>query len=147
MFLSCVPRPCTGAGAVPLTGLGSGLRARRLNGVCLPEKTALLGALPEPESAAKALEDHGAGDLRGSRGGDGHGEQSGVTMSGAQSTITRAFNDRLKKLVDKSEDVHFAQTYPQALLAPISTLTPPQPAEAAAHRSTLVLTDAQPSSQ
>ena len=69
------------------------------------------------------------------------------TMSGAQSTITRAFNDRLKKLVDKSEDVHFAQTYPQALLAPISGFTPPQPAEAAAHRSTLVLTDAPPSSQ
>ena len=42
------------------------------------------------------------------------------TMSGAQSTIGRAFNARLKKAVDKCEDVHFAQSYPQALLVPIN---------------------------
>ena len=68
------------------------------------------------------------------------------TMSGAQSTITRAFNDRLKKLVDKSEDVHFAQTYPQALLAPLNALAPSQAAQAAPHRPTLVLSDEPPSS-
>jgi moderate conductance mechanosensitive channel len=72
------------------------------------------------------------------------------TMSrcGQYARSARAFNERLKKLVDKCDEVHFAQTYPQqVLLAPISGFTPPQPAEAAAHRSTLVLTDAPPSSQ
>ena len=69
------------------------------------------------------------------------------TMSGAQSTITRAFNDRLKKLVDKSDDVHFAQTYPQALLAPVSAVTQSAAPDGAPHRSTLLLTDMPPSSQ
>ena len=69
------------------------------------------------------------------------------TMSGAQSTITRAFNDRLKKLVDKSDDVHFAQTYPQALLAPVGAVTQSAAPDGAPHRSTLLLTDMPPSSQ
>lgn len=41
------------------------------------------------------------------------------TMSGAQNTVGRAFNARLKKLVDKSDDVHFAQHYPQGFLMPV----------------------------
>ncbi|MGO2489823.1 MAG: mechanosensitive ion channel family protein [Pseudomonas taetrolens] len=41
------------------------------------------------------------------------------TVSGAQNTISRAFNARLKKLVDKSADVHFAQHYPQGFLMPV----------------------------
>ena len=41
------------------------------------------------------------------------------TVSGAQNTVSRAFNGRLKKLVDKSDDVHFAQHYPQGFLLPV----------------------------
>jgi acyl CoA:acetate/3-ketoacid CoA transferase alpha subunit len=32
--------------------------------------------------------------------------------------VSRAFNQRLKKLVDNTETVHFAQTYPQQVLLP-----------------------------
>jgi small-conductance mechanosensitive channel len=38
------------------------------------------------------------------------------TVSGGQYAVSRAFNQRLKKLVDNCEAVHFAQTYPQQLL-------------------------------
>ena len=64
------------------------------------------------------------------------------TMSGVQNTISRAFNDRLKKLVDKSEDVHFAQHYPQLvmMLAREPNETGEQPA--VAQRPGVVLTDA-----
>jgi hypothetical protein len=38
------------------------------------------------------------------------------TVSGGQYAVSRAFNQRLKKLVDNSPWVHFAQTYPQQVL-------------------------------
>ncbi|POA19539.1 mechanosensitive ion channel protein [Pseudomonas sp. FW300-N1A1] len=38
------------------------------------------------------------------------------TVSGGQYAVNRAFNLRLKKLVDNSPWVHFAQTYPQQVL-------------------------------
>jgi small conductance mechanosensitive channel len=40
------------------------------------------------------------------------------TSSGGQYSVGRAFNERLKKLVDKSDDVRFAQTYPQMVMSP-----------------------------
>jgi small conductance mechanosensitive channel len=40
------------------------------------------------------------------------------TSSGGQYSVGRAFNERLKRLVDKSSDVRFAQTYPQTVLSP-----------------------------
>ncbi|WP_409300825.1 mechanosensitive ion channel family protein [Pseudomonas sp. KCJK8993] len=40
------------------------------------------------------------------------------TVSGGQYAVTRAFNQRLKKLVDNSPWVHFAQTYPQQVMLP-----------------------------
>ena len=40
------------------------------------------------------------------------------TVSGGQYAVSRAFNQRLKKLVDNTETVHFAQTYPQQVLLP-----------------------------
>ena len=40
------------------------------------------------------------------------------TVSGGQYAVSRAFNQRLKKLVDNSAEVHFAQTYPQQVLLP-----------------------------
>lgn len=40
------------------------------------------------------------------------------TSSGGQYAVGRAFNERLIKLVDKSDDVRFAQTYPQAVINP-----------------------------
>ena len=40
------------------------------------------------------------------------------TVSGGQYAVSRAFNQRLKKLVDNSPWVHFAQTYPQQVLLP-----------------------------
>jgi len=42
------------------------------------------------------------------------------TSSGGQYSVGRAFNERLKKLVDKSDDVRFAQTYPQTVISPNS---------------------------
>ncbi|WP_412072524.1 mechanosensitive ion channel family protein [Pseudomonas fluorescens] len=41
------------------------------------------------------------------------------TVSGGQYVVNRAFNQRLKKLVDNSPWVHFAQTYPQQVLLPV----------------------------
>ncbi|KPA91649.1 small-conductance mechanosensitive channel [Pseudomonas asplenii] len=46
------------------------------------------------------------------------------TVSGGQYAVSRAFNERLKKLVDQSPWVHFAQTYPQTVMLP--NRTPPQ---------------------
>lgn len=40
------------------------------------------------------------------------------TVSGGQYGVSRAFNERLKKLVDKTPDVRFAQTYPQVVMSP-----------------------------
>ena len=40
------------------------------------------------------------------------------TVSGGQYAVSRAFNQRLKKLVDNTLNVHFAQTYPQQVLLP-----------------------------
>jgi small conductance mechanosensitive channel len=40
------------------------------------------------------------------------------TSSGGQYAVSRAFNDKLKRLVDKSPDVRFAQTYPQLVMSP-----------------------------
>ena len=69
------------------------------------------------------------------------------TMSGAQSSISRAFNARLKKLVDKSVDVHFAQHYPQGFLMPVRG--PDENAQSAPEpqHSTLVLPDMPPPSR
>lgn len=69
------------------------------------------------------------------------------TMSGAQNTVSRAFNDRLKKLVDKSADVHFAQHYPQGFLMPVRETEQTPPAQALAQRSGVLLTDIPPGSQ
>ncbi|KAA0944550.1 MULTISPECIES: mechanosensitive ion channel domain-containing protein [unclassified Pseudomonas] len=40
------------------------------------------------------------------------------TVSGGQYAVSRAFNQRLKKLVDNCAWVHFAQTYPQQVMVP-----------------------------
>ena len=40
------------------------------------------------------------------------------TVSGGQYAVSRAFNQRLKKLVDNEPSVHFAQTYPQQVVLP-----------------------------
>ncbi|WP_439854399.1 mechanosensitive ion channel family protein [Pseudomonas yamanorum] len=40
------------------------------------------------------------------------------TVSGGQYAVSRAFNQRLKKLVDNCAFVHFAQTYPQQVMVP-----------------------------
>ncbi len=42
------------------------------------------------------------------------------TSSGGQYAVGRAFNERLKKLVDKASDVRFAQTYPQTVISPLA---------------------------
>ncbi|MCK6187962.1 mechanosensitive ion channel domain-containing protein [Pseudomonas sp. EYE_354] len=44
------------------------------------------------------------------------------TVSGGQYAVSRAFNQRLKKLVDNCAEVHFAQTYPQQVLLPTRAL-------------------------
>jgi small conductance mechanosensitive channel len=46
------------------------------------------------------------------------------TSSGGQYSVGRAFNERLKKLVDKSTDVRFAQTYPQTVISPNASPMP-----------------------
>lgn len=40
------------------------------------------------------------------------------TSSGGQYAVGRAFNERLKRLVDKNPNVRFAQTYPQMVMGP-----------------------------
>ena len=64
------------------------------------------------------------------------------TMSGVQNTISRAFNARLKKLVDKSEDVHFAQHYPQLVMLPAREPSETGEQPVTAQRPSVVLTDA-----
>lgn len=51
------------------------------------------------------------------------------TSSGGQYAVGRAFNERLKRLVDKNPNVRFAQTYPQMVMNPMA-LQAPQPAAA-----------------
>lgn len=51
------------------------------------------------------------------------------TSSGGQYSVGRAFNERLKKLVDKSDDVRFAQTYPQTVISPNALAAPQLAAE------------------
>ncbi|MGA9224595.1 MAG: mechanosensitive ion channel family protein, partial [Pseudomonas graminis] len=46
------------------------------------------------------------------------------TSSGGQYAVSRAFNDRLKRLVDKSPEVRFAQTYPQLVMSPHNRQAP-----------------------
>jgi hypothetical protein len=46
------------------------------------------------------------------------------TSSGGQYAVSRAFNDRLKRLVDKSAEVRFAQTYPQLVMSPHNRQAP-----------------------
>ena len=48
------------------------------------------------------------------------------TVSGGQYAVSRAFNQRLKKLVDNSPWVHFAQTYPQQVLVPRHAVESPE---------------------
>ncbi|QVE16610.1 mechanosensitive ion channel family protein [Pseudomonas cichorii] len=53
------------------------------------------------------------------------------TSSGGQYSVGRAFNERLKRLVDKHPDVRFAQTYPQMVMSPGQAQAPvPAPAPA-----------------
>ena len=79
--------------------------------------------------------------------GKAHPDYTFAPMSGAQNTVSRAFNDRLKKLVDKSADVHFAQHYPQGFLMPVRETEQTPPAQALAQRSGVLLTDIPPGSQ
>ncbi|MNZ94128.1 hypothetical protein D3C78_1132290 [compost metagenome] len=46
------------------------------------------------------------------------------TVSGGQYAVSRAFNQRLKKLVDNCPWVNFAQTYPQQALVPRHPVEP-----------------------
>lgn len=62
------------------------------------------------------------------------------TSSGGQYAVGRAFNERLKRLVDKSENVRFAQTYPQVVMNPAAlqqAQPATQPAPAAAEQPSL----------
>ncbi|UQS14054.1 mechanosensitive ion channel family protein [Pseudomonas sp. HS6] len=61
------------------------------------------------------------------------------TVSGGQYAVSRAFNQRLKKLVDNSPWVHFAQTYPQQVLLPKR-----QEEEVAPEHSSVVLPEQSP---
>ena len=54
------------------------------------------------------------------------------TVSGGQYAVSRAFNQRLKKLVDNCDEVQFAQTYPQQVLVPARVPLEHEPAEAGA---------------
>lgn len=69
------------------------------------------------------------------------------TMSGAQSSIARAFNNRLKKLVDKSADVHFAQHYPQGFLMPARDTEQTEQQTVEPQQSALLLPDMPPATQ
>ncbi|KAA0957570.1 mechanosensitive ion channel family protein [Pseudomonas sp. ANT_H12B] len=68
------------------------------------------------------------------------------TVSGGQYAVSRAFNQRLKKLVDNSPWVHFAQTYPQQVLMPRQAVEPPQSDGLASEHSSVFLPD-QPRTQ
>ncbi|MDF2641205.1 MAG: mechanosensitive ion channel family protein [Pseudomonas sp.] len=66
------------------------------------------------------------------------------TSSGGQYAVGRAFNERLKRLVDKSANVRFAQTYPQMVMNP-AALQPPQPAAVTEGAQPAPAAQAQPS--
>ena len=68
------------------------------------------------------------------------------TVSGGQYAVSRAFNQRLKKLVDNSPWVHFAQTYPQQVLMPRQAVEPLQSDGLASEHSSVFLPD-QPRTQ
>ena len=68
------------------------------------------------------------------------------TVSGGQYAVSRAFNQRLKKLVDNSPWVHFAQTYPQQVLMPRQAVEPLQSDGLASEHSSVFLSD-QPRTQ
>ncbi|MGF6517248.1 small-conductance mechanosensitive channel [Pseudomonas sp. BT76 TE3572] len=68
------------------------------------------------------------------------------TVSGGQYAVSRAFNQRLKKLVDNSPWVHFAQTYPQQVLMPRQAVESPQSDGLASEHSSVFLPD-QPRTQ
>jgi hypothetical protein len=55
--------------------------------------------------------------------------------------VSRAFNQRLKKLVDNSPWVHFAQTYPQQVLLPKRVMGEPEDDGAAPENSPVLLPD------
>jgi small conductance mechanosensitive channel len=67
------------------------------------------------------------------------------TSSGGQYSVGRAFNERLKKLVDKSDDVRFAQTYPQTVISPnaghVQQLSVDRDAQPASGRGNVVNVD------
>jgi small-conductance mechanosensitive channel len=63
------------------------------------------------------------------------------TVSGGQYAVSRAFNQRLKKLVDNSPWVHFAQTYPQQVLMPRQAVEPLQNDGLASEHSSVFLPD------
>ncbi|MGO2452684.1 mechanosensitive ion channel family protein [Pseudomonas taetrolens] len=69
------------------------------------------------------------------------------TVSGAQNTVSRAFNARLKKLVDKSADVHFAQHYPQGFLMPVRETEGRSESATVKQQPAVLLTDIPPQSQ
>ncbi|WP_448089356.1 mechanosensitive ion channel family protein [Pseudomonas azerbaijanoccidentalis] len=60
------------------------------------------------------------------------------TVSGGQYAVSRAFNQRLKKLVDNSPWVHFAQTYPQQVLMPRHSEAPQEGAAEPEHAAVLM---------
>ncbi|MNM19065.1 Moderate conductance mechanosensitive channel YbiO precursor [compost metagenome] len=63
------------------------------------------------------------------------------TVSGGQYAVSRAFNQRLKKLVDNSPWVHFAQTYPQQALVPRHPVEPPPEAGHEPDHSAVLMPD------
>ncbi|MBT9572166.1 MAG: mechanosensitive ion channel [Pseudomonas umsongensis] len=63
------------------------------------------------------------------------------TVSGGQYAVSRAFNQRLKKLVDNSPEVHFAQTYPQQVLMPRQAAEPVNDGVAESGHSAVLMPD------
>lgn len=63
------------------------------------------------------------------------------TVSGGQYAVSRAFNQRLKKLVDNSPCVHFAQTYPQQVLMPRQAIEPLQDGATEPEHSAVLMPD------
>jgi hypothetical protein len=55
--------------------------------------------------------------------------------------VGRAFNQRLKKLVDNSPWVHFAQTYPQQVLMPRQAVEPLHDGAAEPDHSAVLMPD------
>ena len=68
------------------------------------------------------------------------------TVSGGQYAVSRAFNQRLKKLVDNSPWVRFAQTYPQQVLIPKRHVDEPEDDGPTREESPVLLPD-QPRTQ